>query len=111
MTTVENKLPNDSGLVKKETDYNTNTSEIEKEVSDHNHDKYITTLEFNKLTTENFKARLAQADLVTKTYFNIKLQDISKRITSNKPKHFFVENELKKLKTFDSTYFRGIQIF
>ena len=41
-------------------------SGIEKKVSDHNHHKYITTAEFNKLTTENFKARLAQADLVKK---------------------------------------------
>ena len=42
---------------------------LKKNVSDHNHDKYITTPEFNKLTTENFKARLTEADLVTKTLF------------------------------------------
>ena len=28
-------------------------------------------------------------------------------MTSNKTKHLFVENELKKLKTFDSSYFIG----
>ena len=28
---------------------------------DHKHDKYITTSKFNKLTAENFAARLAQA--------------------------------------------------
>ena len=28
-------------------------------------------------------------------------------ITTNKTKYFFVENEFKKLKTFDSIYFRG----
>ena len=38
-------------LVKK-TDYNTNITEIEKKINDHDHDKYITTLEFNKLTVE-----------------------------------------------------------
>ena len=38
------------------TDYNTKVNEIEKKITDHNHDKYITTLEFNKLTTENFTA-------------------------------------------------------
>ena len=76
---VENKIPNVSGLVKK-TDYNTKISEIEKKITDHNHDKYITTPEFNKLATENFKARLAQANVVTKTDFDTKLQDISKRI-------------------------------
>ena len=34
------------------------------------------------------------------------MQDINKRITSNKTKHLLVENELKKLKTFDLSYFR-----
>ena len=33
--------------------------------------------------------------------------DISKRITSNKTKHLLVENELKKLKAFDLSYFKG----
>ena len=32
-----------------------------KVITDHNYDKYITTQEFNKLTAENFTARLAQA--------------------------------------------------
>ena len=39
---------------------------LKKKGTNHNHDKYITTLEFNKLTGENFAARLAQANLVTK---------------------------------------------
>ena len=39
----------------------------ENKVNDHNHDKYITIPEFNRLTTENFKARLAQENLITKT--------------------------------------------
>ena len=54
-----------------------------------------------------FTARLAQADSVTKTDFDTKLQDISKRMTSNKSKHLLVENELKKLQKFNSSYFRG----
>ena len=66
---VENKIPN---LVQK-TDYNTKISEIEKKVTDHGHDKYITTPEFNKLTEETFAAILAQANLVTKTDFDTKL--------------------------------------
>ena len=32
-------------------------SEIEEEVTDGNHDKYITTSEFNNLTAKNFAAR------------------------------------------------------
>ena len=69
MTAVENKIPDVSSLVKK-TDYNTSISEIEKKLTDHNHDKYITTPEFNKLTAETFAARLKQANLVTKTNFD-----------------------------------------
>ena len=54
----------------KKTDYNTKINETEKKITDDNHDKYITTPEFNKLTSENFAARLKQANLVTKTEFD-----------------------------------------
>ena len=54
-----------SDLVKK-TDYYTKINETEKKVLDHNHDKYITTQDFNKSMSENFAARLAQAKLVSK---------------------------------------------
>ena len=95
VTTVENKIPNVSNLVKK-TDYNTKISKIENKIAtDHNHDKYITTQEFNKLTSESFTVRLKQANLaskndianfVSKTDFDNKLKDV----TSNK-------NELNEL--------------
>ena len=45
-------LPSVSNLVKK-TDYNTNINEIEKNISDHDHDKKFTTPEFNELRAEN----------------------------------------------------------
>ena len=48
------------------------TQILVKLINDHNHGKYITTPEFNRLTTENFKARLAQANLITKTDFDTK---------------------------------------
>ena len=99
LTTVENKIPNISNLVKK-TDYNTRIAEIEKKITDHNHDRYIiTTPEFNTLAASVFNARLAQANLVAKTDFDAKLSSLNREITKN-------ENELKKLKTFDSSYFR-----
>ena len=44
-TAVENKIPDISSLVKK-TGYSANVNEVEKKVTDHNHDKYITTSEF-----------------------------------------------------------------
>ena len=78
-----------------------------KKFTDHNHDKYITTPEFNKLSTDVFNARLAQANLITKTDFDAKLSSLSRKITKNKSKYLLVENDLKKLKTFDSSYFRG----
>ena len=59
LTGDENKIPNVSNLVKK-TDYSTKISEIEKKTIDDDHDKYITTPKFKKLTSENCTARLAQ---------------------------------------------------
>ena len=110
LTAVENKILDVFSLVKK-TDYDAKISEIENKVSDHNHDKYITTQEFNRLTTENVKARLAQANLITKTDFDTQLKKISDRFTSNKSKHLLVEKEVKKLKTFDLSYFKGKNYF
>ena len=74
---------------------------------DHNHDKAITTPEFNTLAADVFNGKLPQANLVTKTDFDNKLSSLNRKITSNKTKHLLIENELKKLKTFDSIYFRG----
>ena len=54
-----------------------------------------------------FNARLAQENLITKTDFNAKLSSLNRKITSNRSKHFLVENELKKIKAFDSSYFIG----
>ena len=69
LTAVENKIPDVSNLVKK-TDYNTKVTEIENKLNNHNHDKYITTPEFNTLAADVFNARLAQANLITKTDFD-----------------------------------------
>ena len=33
------------------------------------------------------------------------MSNLNRKITQNKTKHLLVENELKKLKTFDSSYF------
>ena len=41
----------------------------------------------------------------------INCQILTKKITQNKTKHVLVENELKKLKTFDSSYFFGNDYF
>ena len=87
-------------------------------MTDHDHSiKYITTPEFNKLTSENFAARLKQANLVNnfvnKTDFDNNLLSFNKRINSNKTK-VLVENELneltkkvKLLSTKDYSFFQG----
>ena len=54
-----------SNLVK--NNCNTKNNEIEEEITYPDHDKYITIQEFNKLTSENFAARLKQANLACKT--------------------------------------------
>ena len=88
-------LPNVSNLVKK-TYYNEKISEIENKITtDHNHDKHITTQKFNKLTTENFTARLKQPKLASKINISNFLKETDfdsklKNVTSN-------ENELNEL--------------
>ena len=116
---AENKILYVSHLVKK--NYKTKINEIEKKIAGHGHNnKYITAPEFNKLTVENFAARLKQANLssksdianwVSKTDFNSKLWSFNKRINSNKTKHVLIENEIKKLQTFDSSLFIGQSYF
>ena len=49
--------------------------------------------------------------MVTKTDSDAKLEDISDRVTKDKSKDLLLDNELKKLKTFDAAYVRGKQFF
>ena len=46
ITAMENKIPSVSGLVKN-ADYETKITEIEKKLTNHNHDKYVAASEFN----------------------------------------------------------------
>ena len=67
-------IPDTSYLVTA-TILNTKMSKVEKKIPDGS--KYITTQEFNKLTVENFAARLKQADSVKK-----KTTDFDNKLTS-----------------------------
>ena len=102
---METKIPDVSYLVKK-TGYNTKVTEIENKLINHNQDKYIDT-EISKLAADVFNARLAQANFITKTDFDAKLSNLNRKITSNKSKHLLFENELNKVKTFNSSHFIG----
>ena len=71
---------------------------LKKKHNEHNHDKYITTPEFNSSALGVF---------TTKTDFDTKVIGLNIDINSNKTKLLLFENELKKLKTFDLEYFIG----
>ena len=79
LTAVENKIPSVINLVKK-TNYDTKVKEIEKKLNNHNHDKYIGTQKFNKLATDIFNARIAQANLITETDFDAKLSNLNRKL-------------------------------
>ena len=99
---AENTILNTSNLVTT-TVLNTKISEVENKIL--SHDKYITTPEFNKLTAENFAARLKQANLVTKTDFDNKLTSYNRQITSNKTKYLEVQKKVDSLVTNDYNFF------
>ena len=91
-------------MLVKETDYKTKINETEKKITDHNHDKYITTPEFNRFTAEIFALRLKRVNLasksdianfVNKTDFDNKL----KHITSNKSELNELSNKVKAIST------------
>ena len=86
----------DVGSLVKRKNYDTKISEIERKLSDLNHDNYITTPDFNTLAALLFTARLAQANVITETEFDNKLKSLNQnKINSNKTKHLLVENDLK----------------
>ena len=53
---------------------NTKLGEIENKIPDNS--KYITNQELNKLTAENFVARLKQSSLVNKTNFEVLINEL-----------------------------------
>ena len=102
LTAVENKIPSVSSLFKK-TDNDTKITEIETKLTDHNHDKYITT----HWSCWCFECKISISQFDKKTDFDAKLSSLPRKITANKSKNLLVDKELKKWKTFDSSYFIG----
>ena len=114
MTAVGNKISDISGLEK--TNKQTNKQKKQQTITQKLVKlkiklviiiKYITTPKFNIIAARVFNERLVGANLETKTDFDTEFKKISDSVTSNKTKHFLVEHELKKLKTFYLSYFRG----
>ena len=95
VSAVENKISNVSGLVNK-ANYDIKISELEKKLTDHNHDKYITTPEFNTLAADAFNTRSAKTNLIKKADFNTRMSSIENKIAENKSKNVSIEDKLKK---------------
>ena len=84
---------------------NTKIRKVENKIP--KHAKYIPTPGFNKLTAENFAARLKKAHLVSKSHFDNKLTSFYRKITSMKTKYLEVQKKLNSLITKDYNFFLG----
>ena len=62
-------------------------------------------MQLQSLAASVFNARLAQVNWVTKTNFHNTVSSLNNKIAPNKRKNESIQNELKKLKKFDSSYF------
>ena len=60
---------------------------LKKKITNHNHDKYIITSEFNNLVASVFNGRLTQVNLITKTDFDAKLSSLQKFLQKNQNNH------------------------
>ena len=85
-------IPSDISSLVKKADYDAKITEIENKLNNHNHDKYITTPEFNTLAADVFNARLAQANLVAKADFDNAISSLDSKIAENKTKNKSIEN-------------------
>ena len=67
-----------SNLVKK-----SKVTETENKLNNHNHDKYITSPEFNTLAADVFNVRLAKEDLVVKTNIDNTISSLDSKFAEN----------------------------
>ena len=104
LTAVENKVPNFTSLVKKR-DFYSKITEVERKIPN------ISGLANNSALTAVENKIPDGTSLVTKTDFDAKLKAISDRVAKNKSKDLLLDNELTKLKTFDTDYFEGRNYF
>ena len=108
---IEDKIPDISNLVSK-TILNTKMNEVKNEIPS------ITGLATTSALTTVENKIPSISNLVKKTDYDTKIGEIENKmvslnikIFSNKTKDIAIENELKKLKTFDLSYFRGRNYF
>ena len=104
---VENKIPNVSNLVKKQII----TLKLQKLKINLIIIIMINILLLQNLIFDVFNARLSRANLVAKTNFDNTISSLDSKIAENKTKNESIQNELKKLKTFDLGFFIGKNYF
>ena len=64
----------------KKIDSNTKITKTEKKLTNHDHDKYIASPEFNTVAAGAFDAKLKQGNLISKTDFDAKLSSLYRKI-------------------------------
>ena len=104
---VENKIPNVSNFVKKQII----TLKLQKLKINLIIIIMINILLLQNLIFDVFNARLSRANLVAKTNFDNTISSLDSKIAENKTKNESIQNELKKLKTFDLGFFIGKNYF
>ena len=67
----------------------------------------INILQLQNLTTENFAAELAQANLITKTDFNNKIMSLKRKVNWNKTYHVLFKNDFKNYEHLIQVIFLG----
>ena len=100
LTVVENKILYVSDLVKKNR-FNTKVTEIEGKIPS------ISSLASNSELTSAENKIPDVSSLVKKKNHDTELKKNSDRVASNKSRHLKIENKLKKLEKFDSSYFKS----
>ena len=99
LTAVENKIPDISNLATKTalTNLSNTVPDIITLIQKSDYDTKIKEIKSKYTSNTGFDSKLAQANVITKRNFDAKIVEVKKNI--------------KKLQTFDSSYFRGKNYF
>ena len=99
LTTLENKIPDISNLATKTalTNLSNTVPDISTLIKKSDYDTKIKEIESKYVSDVGFDPKLAQANVITKRNFDAKITE--------------VENNIKKLQTFDSNYFMDKNYF
>ena len=99
LITVENKIPDISNFATKTalTNLSNTVPDINTLIKKSDYDTKIAEIESKYVSNTGFDSKLAQANVITRRNFDVKVIEL--------------ENNIKKLQTFDSGYFRGKSYF